>query len=159
MDTTTSTAKAQAFVGLFQFQATIVQNAQLGLTEALALKRPSGHNNHINWMLGHLLHCRYMLAKMLGVAAENPFGNTYWEALDNRSYPPVGEVMQHFPAISAQLMQALGGLTDAELDAQPDPDQPSLTEMVSFFVYHEAYHIGQIGYARKGIGMEAMKSN
>ena len=160
METTTSSnVKAATFSGMFQFQGTIYDNAQANLTEAQAMQRPTEHNNHMNWLLGHVLHCRYMLANMLGVQAENPFGQRYWTEIEDGEYPTVAEVVQHFPAISKQLTEALNGLSDAQLDARAAEDKPSLTEIVSFFVYHEAYHLGQLGYARKALGMDAMKAN
>ena len=152
-------AKAELLSSTFKFQEGIFQNALIGLTDELAHQRPSEQNNHINWLLGHLLHCRYMLSNMLGIEAENPFGNSYWEAIENKAYPRLDELVKYFPTISSLLIEKLSDMTDEELDAKPAPDKPSTTEIVSFFAYHEAYHLGQIGYARKMIGLDALKSN
>ena len=100
-----------------------------------------------------------MLANMIGVEAENPFSNTYWGAIEDKDYPEIKEVTKHFPSITSLLINKLSIMTDAELDTKAAPDKPSTADMVSFFVYHEAYHLGQIGYARKMIGLEALKSN
>ena len=159
MQTTTSNVKAATFSGMFEFQGTIYENAQANLSEEQAQQRPGEHNNHINWLLGHVLHCRFMLANMLGVEAENPFGQRYWTAIEEVEYPAVAEVVQHFAGISSKLVAALNTMSDEQLDARPAEGKPSMSEIVSFFVYHEAYHLGQLGYARKAIGMEAMKAN
>ena len=152
-------AKASLLGGMFVFHDRIFHNAFENLTEALALRRPSENSNHSNWVLGHILHCRYMLANMLGLEAVDPFGEIYWTGIENREYPTIAEISGHFPKISGKLMDKLSAMDDAELDARPAPDKPCLTDIVSFFVYHEAYHLGQLGYARKLIGLEAMVSH
>ncbi len=154
-----SQAKAETFSNMFQFQGGIFHNALDNLSEQDALIRPTPHSNHINWLLGHVLHCRFMLGNMLGVKVENPFGETYLKAIEDKTYPSVEEIVEEFPKISEKLIAKIASMTNDELDARPAPDKPSMTEMVSFFVYHEAYHIGQIGYARKAIGLKAMKSH
>ena len=151
--------KAELFSNMFQFQCGIYQNALENLTDELANQRPSDKNNHTNWLLGHILHCRYMLANMIGVEAENPFDKIYWGTIEDKDYPKIKEVTKHFPIISSLLTDKLSKMTDAELDTKPAPDKPSTADIVSFFVYHEAYHLGQIGYARKMIGLETLKSN
>jgi len=154
-----SQAKAETFSNMFQFQGGIFHNALENLTEEDALKKPYEHSNHINWLLGHILHCRFMLGNMLGMKADNPFGEIYWTAIEDKAYPSVEEIVKEFPKISEKVIAKIASMTNDELDARPAPDKPSMTEMVSFFVYHEAYHIGQIGYARKAIGLKAMKSH
>jgi uncharacterized damage-inducible protein DinB len=152
-------SKAEVFCGMFQFQGGIYNNALEGLSEKDALGRVLEKSNHTNWLLGHVLHCRYMLANMLGVQESNPFGKIYWGKMDEKNFPSFAEVTKHFPVISIKLIEKLSSLTDTELDAKPTADKPSLTEIISFFVYHEAYHIGQIGLTRKLIGLEPLKSN
>ncbi|GJM34717.1 MAG: hypothetical protein DHS20C18_37180 [Saprospiraceae bacterium] len=154
-----SNSKAETFIGMFQFQGGIFHNALENLEQEDALKRPSENSNHINWLLGHIVHCRYMLANMLGVKAENPFGKTFWTAIENKDYPTIKEVVSQFPEISNKLLDKISSIGNEAFDAKPSPDQPSTADLVSFFIYHEAYHIGQIGYARKLIGLEAMKSH
>ncbi len=159
MDVLTTNKKAGVYAAMFRFQEGIFNNAFDNLTQEDALERPSERSNHLNWLLGHILHCRYMLAGMVGVQLENPFGNLFWEPIADREYPGIDKIRDSFPVISEQLLTILSAFTDEELDAIPAPDQPSLSEIISFFAYHEAYHIGQLGYIRKFIGMEPLKSN
>lgn len=159
MEVFTENKKAGVYTTMFRFQEGIFNNAFDALTQEDALKRPSPYTNHINWLLGHILHCRYMLASMIGVQEENPFGTVYWDPITQKQYPSLDRILAEFPLISEKLLSKLAAFTDGELDARPAPDKPSLTEIISFFSYHEAYHIGQIGYVRKYIGMEPLKSN
>ena len=156
---TQTATKADLYDSMFRFQEGIYQNALLGMTEEQALCRPSDKSNHINWLMGHILHCRFMLTNMLGVKAENPFGNRYWSAIDEQEYPALEKVTGLLPAITATLTKKLTSLSDEEFDARPASDKPSVSDIVSFFVYHEAYHLGQIGYARKIIGLDPLQSS
>ncbi len=151
--------KAETFTKMFQFQEGIYNNAFSDLTDEVALERPSKRSNHMNWLLGHILHCRFMLGNMIGIEAKNPFGNVYWDAIEDSAYPSIKEMLAEFPQISKKLEERLSHMTDDELNSKPNPDRPAPAELVSFFVYHEAYHLGQLGYARKIIGMEPLKSH
>ncbi|TXN36068.1 DinB family protein [Flagellimonas hymeniacidonis] len=154
-----TSVKAELLSSMFEFQGKIFDNAFENLTEELALKCPSEHSNHSNWLLGHILHSRYMLANMLGDGTINPFGEIYWKSIENGDYPTINEISKSFAKAGRELKEKLLGTSDAELEAKPAPDKPALIDIVSFFLYHEAYHLGQLGYARKIIGLEAMKSH
>ncbi len=151
--------KAQTFVSMFQYQESIYNNAFENLENDTALVRPLTTANHMNWLLGHVLHCRYMLANMLGVEDQNPFGNLYWEKLEGENFKSIEEIKALFPSISEKLMRQIGSMTDEQLDNKSAPEKPALSDIISFFIYHEAYHIGQLGYARRLVGLEPMKSN
>jgi len=156
--TTAQAQKVDVYRRMFEFQQGIFQNALEDLSETAALQRPSSNSNHINWLLGHLLHCRYMLANVVGVPTTNPFGEIYWNALQDMNYPALIEVTAHWPEITSQLLEKLSTFCDDDLQSRESADKPSLEEMIAFFVYHEAYHLGQIGIVRKIIGVGAMKS-
>ena len=159
MNDVKTNTKAETFGKMFRFQEGIYNNAFENLTEDVALKRPSERSNHMNWLLGHVLHCRFMLANMIGSAAKNPFENVYWDAIGNKDYPRIQEIQGQFPQIGKELEERLSHMSNDEMDSRPAPDKPSMAELVSFFVYHEAYHLGQLGYARKIVGLEPLKSH
>jgi uncharacterized damage-inducible protein DinB len=152
-------SQAKTFIGMLQFQARILNNVFDNLPEEAALKRVSSNANHINWLAGHILHCRFMLAGMIGINETNPFGQTYWLAIDDKAYPGVKEIAAQIPHISEQLIEKLSSLSDDEMDTRPSGNKQSLGEIIAFFVYHESYHLGQIGIVRKIIGLGALKSS
>ena len=139
------------FESMFQFQESIFSNALDGITESDALRVISPHSNHINWLVGHIVHCRYMLVNMLGVQQTNPFEDLYWKASEAQSFSTLSDISKEFFRISDLLKDALLNPLGDNSKATP--------EMISFFIYHEAYHLGQIGYLRKALGMGVMKSH
>ncbi|MDN5205573.1 DinB family protein [Fulvivirgaceae bacterium BMA10] len=151
--------KGTTYSGLFQMQGEIFNNAFDKLSDKLALSRASDNSNHINWLLGHVLHCRFMLANMIGLQEVNPLGDQYFKAIEHKDYPGIDEIRQHWPQISEKLLNKISSMSNEDLDTRPAENKPSLSDIISFFIYHEAYHLGQIGIVRKIIGMEALKSN
>jgi hypothetical protein len=152
-------SKSETLRGMFLFQRGIFENALDGLSDVAALKRISDTSNHMNWLLGHIVHCRFMLAGIVGIRESNPFGNTYWSGIEEKAYPNVSEVVLQMNSISEKLMAKLASLSDEALDATLGPDQPVLGDVISFFSYHEAYHLGQVGMVRKLVGLGSLKSN
>lgn len=156
---TNQNSKSLAFNQVLKQQDHIFQNAMAGLNEKQALQRPSDNTNHINWLLGHILHCRYMLANMLGEAVENPFGKTYFSPITNGDYPTVHQIAELWPAVTEKLTQKIAAFTEAGLDERSNPEGPAPSDLIAFFIYHEGYHLGQIGFIRKLLGFEPMKTN
>jgi uncharacterized damage-inducible protein DinB len=151
------TTKAETFKHMFQFQMGIFNNALENLDDKKALIRMTNNTNHMNWLLGHILHCRYMLLNMLGNNEQNPFGQLYWTAIEDKPYPKIQEVISLMPGISQRLDATLSSLNDEKIE-QENEDKSSLEGTLVFFAYHEAYHLGQLGLLRKAVGLGALKS-
>lgn len=152
-------AKAETFVGMFQFQQGIFENALDNLSDGIALTCIPGIKNHMNWLLGHIVHCRFMLSGMIGLQKSNPFGDTYWTAVAETPYPNIEEIARQMTEISKSITNKIGELSDDDLMARSGKGEPNLNDVISFFAYHEAYHLGQIGLVRKGVGLGTLKSN
>jgi len=77
-------------------------------------------------------------------------------ALDPLRRSEFADLLRCFRETSARLLERLPALTDTELSASlghkmPQGDE-TLRGMVAFLVFHEAYHVGQIGYLKKQLG-------
>ncbi len=156
---TTTRSKLEVFKDMLAFQERIFHNVFKGLTDKVAIQRPHHQGNHSNWLVGHIVHCRYMLASMLGMEVAQPFGQLYWEPVSTeKKYPGLEEIKSNFDGISKGLSAQLDGMSDREL-LNTQKGQPALKEIIPFFIYHEAYHLGQLGYVRKWIGLEPLISN
>lgn len=127
-----------------------------GVSEEIALERPGEAGNSINWILGHVLAYRQRLLELLGA---EPFE----DAVTLAPYDGEGEAAwTPGRALSLRrLIEGLGGSQErltATLDGLgPGPVRETVgtsgASGVSFFHFHEAYHVGQIGLARRCLGL------
>ena len=57
---------------------------------------------------------------------------------------------------SARMREAFSRLTPERLAQPPTkqglPGVTDLTSLISFYAFHESYHVGQLGYARRLLG-------
>ena len=117
---------------------------------------PRGGNTP-HWILGHLASTRRYLARRLGVdLPEEP-----WEALfpmnsqpsGTAGYPAPAALTADFAATGARLSARLLELSAAQADEEwggtfPDGSH-TLAGAAGFLHFHEAYHLGQLGLARR----------
>ncbi|HEY3250305.1 MAG TPA: DinB family protein [Ignavibacteria bacterium] len=127
-------------------------------------KRPNEKTNHAAWLAGHVLYARLNIANMIGVNEPNPYSNLYdnFKGLDEKAkYPSLAEVKKNWNDLTAKFTDKLESIPDEQLNSPAPFPLPiadsSLKGMIAFFAHHEAYHIGQLSYARKYLGYEPMK--
>jgi uncharacterized damage-inducible protein DinB len=134
-----------------------------GITHEESLVAPLGGGNCINWVLGHVVYSRSGIARALGqqplVARER---TAIYErgaaALDARSDAvPLEELVQLYDAYQADLVPSLAGSDEATLAREvPGLFKRDVLEPLGVFlsslVFHEAYHVGQLGLIRRAIG-------
>ena len=148
---------AEAYVSIFQLQNGIFENAMNGIDDEVALQRP-GNVNHINWLLGHVTTCRYMLANQIGLKIEDPYGKLYFSAIsDEAEYPNLEAISKSWDTITPKLLDFIGNLNEVDLEREIPGNGVEIKNLIAFFSYHEAYHLGQIAYARKLLGVTPMK--
>ncbi|HTL98541.1 MAG TPA: DinB family protein [Holophagaceae bacterium] len=136
----------QPWSALFQINQNPLMTLNLeGVTQAMADRAPADGVNSITWLLRHIL--AYRLETLA--------------ALDAPSTPPLPE-----PRTLVDLAAAIGGTQPAlarAFDAVADwtvvkrhPALPSpmpLDQIVGTFLVHDAYHAGQLGMARRLLGL------
>ena len=125
----------------------ILQKNLDGITESESLYFPETGGNSLNWVLGHIIYSRNLLLEMLGNKGmwDNSY-NTY-----NRGANPK-EKIADFKTLSdlkSLLSKSQNKLiaTLKNLEITSDELKP-----VTFLVFHEIYHSGQIGYIRRILG-------
>ena len=135
-----------------------------GLSEADAARRLSDGGNSVVFLAAHLAYSRHYVAGRLGLpAADNPLA-PYLDGKkgidDVSELPPLQEILSAWEAIGSHLVTSLESL-DAEALARHAPhrfpiagDNP-LT-LLTFFVQHDAYHVGQVSILRRQLGHGAM---
>jgi uncharacterized damage-inducible protein DinB len=131
-----------------------------GLTDQQWVARPQDSCNSIFWLVGHMVWARSRALKLVGFTWTKP-----WLDMFARGSKPVDSAQN--PAVEDMLdaWQELGTVFPATLEEIPADvlakpvDQPSpsfdgtVGGMVSFLSMHESYHVGQVVYVRRLLGV------
>jgi uncharacterized damage-inducible protein DinB len=134
-----------------------------GLSRPQLLESPSEAANPILWIAGHVANTRFGICAMLGRKLHRPWGdifNRFATLPDADAYPELPVIRAAWTEVSAALTARFEDLTDADLSAPaprpfPTPDK-SVRGMIAFLAYHEGYHLGQISYLRKWLGLPGL---
>ena len=98
MDTPTS-KKLDIIIPAYRMHSQSFKNALEGITEEAALKRIDNNTNHVVWMTGNLVNCRYWIGNMLGIEDKDPYEDLFKEgrALDeNLRISHIGRANEKF---------------------------------------------------------------
>ena len=134
-----------------------------GVTRDALLTRPGPRSNPLLWVAGHLVQQRTRLLGALGPARQIPWDDIFGTGSiigDLRVYPGIGELEAVWRSSTDELLRRLQRIGGAELTA-PSPEwlrtqDGTLLGALSFAALHEAYHIGQMGFIRKWLGLDAI---
>lgn len=164
MDTATS-KKLDIIIPAYRMHSQNFKNALDGITEEAALKRIDNKTNHVVWMTGNLVNCRYWTGNLLGIADKDPYEDLFKEgrALDESlDYPTLEALKKSFATISPKVYQKLVTATDEQLDkafsfGMNIPFVPeNVLNMIGMCIGREDYLFGQIGLMRKLLGLKGM---
>lgn len=129
-------------------------------------KKPNSTTNNYAWLAGHVLNTRYGIANDFGLKLTSPYAELYvnFRGYDPKlSYPSLEDVKKNWHTVSGKMISHLNELTDDFLNS-PAPFQVPVGDntmkgLLAFFSHHEAYHIGQLGFLRRYLGIPAMAYN
>jgi uncharacterized damage-inducible protein DinB len=132
-----------------------------GIRQDQALVRPGPSSNPMLWVAGHLVQARTQLLRAFGPPRQLPWENLFATGSmigEATLYPSIGEVEAVWSSASAELVRRLEGAPPNRYD-ESAPDwlvsrDGTLGGAINYAVYHEAYHVGQLGYIRKWLGYE-----
>lgn len=122
------------------------------------VSRPMDAGNSIRHILGHVTGSRHLVTRLLGDDQTYPYSDLFGrgkELQDVSVYPSVEEIMRLWNDISGKMMTAIESaseellLSEAEI---PAPGDPNVIGKVSFLLFHESYHLGQIVHIRRLFG-------
>ena len=164
MDTATS-KKLDIIIPAYRMHSQSFKNALNGITEEAALKRIDNNTNHVVWMTGNLVNCRYWIGNLLGITDKDPYEDLFKEAKaldESLDYPTLEALNKSFAAISPKVYQKLVTATDGQLDKAVSfgmniPFVPeNVLNMIGMCIGREDYLLGQIGLMRKLLGLKGM---
>ena len=164
MDTPKS-KKLEIVIPAYRWHSQQFFNALDGISDELALDRNDGKTNHVVWMAGNFVNCRYWLANILGIEDKDPNEDLFKEtrALDETlDYPTLAELKKNFESISLKLYQKLLEVDDEklaekfELGMGSSFSEENILSMIGMCIGREDYLLGQVGLMRKLLGLKGM---
>lgn len=140
----------------------VMQIVTKDLADETARKQSRGDEGaSIAWVIGHLLHYRHDLMKVLGSPKESPFKEQFaGSATDGMDYPTIAELLKSWSEVSQQTLEVVNAVTDEQIEAPlpaasgPHAERRVLDTLI-FLTWHEAYHMGQLGTLRTQFGLTA----
>ncbi len=140
----------------FKLQTGVIDRILDGIPEGHLVTRPDDRANSILFILGHITVSRYAIVQLLG-SKENFAHNALFErgakVLPASEYPPFSEVKEAWDKISLAMPEMLEAATEEQLATKQGFEPPgmdnNLRGILTFLAFHEAYHIGQMSYARR----------
>ncbi len=148
----------------YRFSNFIVDIALSDMKDEDAVKLLGGDRGpSILWEIGHIGFYRGWVLDMLGEKIDNPFSEEFNKdaKADGNAYPDVTELGTIFKDLWPKLEKVLEAVTDERLTSRAKPDgddKKTLLESLTFFSWHEAYHLGQVGSLRTHFGYEAIST-
>lgn len=155
-----------AIIPGYRMHSQLFNNMLAGIKEADAVKRIDNKTNHVTWMVGNLVNCRYWLAGILGISEKDPYEALFKDAkaLDvNLTYPLLEALKKEWHKISPVLYQKLLVAGDDELYESYSFGmgiayvEENKLNMVAMAIDRESYLFGQLGLMRKILDYEGVK--
>jgi hypothetical protein len=154
------TPTAKLIIGLYQFNHNIIHQQLNGITHAESLLQPPFRGNCINWVMGHIVCIRDECLEQLGLpgmfseSERKKYGYGSEPITDAFQAIDLDSMIKKVDESLATIVNKLESLSQADLDREtrtwrgPLP----LSETVSFMLWHESYHTGQLELLRQLTG-------
>ena len=159
-------AKALLITSFEVSQRLLMTNLE-GISHEESITLPEGGGNSINWIAGHLLASRNSILKLAG-------GEVY---LDSEGIAPyargckrlepgdkcmtIEKIREGLSETGKKVVKLLRAMPAGELEQDIEIPgfpvkfvEPTRDAHISLLLYHEGYHVGQIGLARCVIGKQ-----
>lgn len=154
---------ASAIKTLYQLTYRTIDMNTEGMSHEDSIRQPSPGGNCANWILGHLTDVQNEVLKLL---EEEPAWDS--ESLERTKSPITtadeaidwDAMRRAFLASEPRCLAAIDGLPAEKLDepGYPHPLGGEVTfgELLNFLAFHQVYHAGQIGLARRFAGLDGV---
>lgn len=149
---------------IFGANTALLTRAFEGVGDDQLWHRPSQQNNPILWIAGHMVATRAQVLQLLGDPYDTGWGTRFARGAglgDESTCPPKAEVLRVHDEIAARLQARLAALSAADLakEAVAGPKLPGVKtvgDQLGFFALHDSYHLGQMAYIRKALGLSGL---
>src|SRR4029450_7707598 len=141
---------------IFKLNNNLIARSLDGLSDEEVWAQPSGSGNPIAWLLGHLPETRAGMLTEMGMPFNYGWARVFQRgsALQDRGGYPTREAIETaWTATHAAMRDAFASVAPERLAGPvPVPGVQHLPDLIAFCGFHEAYHVGQIGFIRKQLG-------
>jgi uncharacterized damage-inducible protein DinB len=136
------------------------------MTNEEAIEPPPGGGNSFNWILGHILVGRARILALLGDETElipaeraGPYSRGSVGRLDSSSAMSLAAMLEALDSSQKRMVAGIESLDEEALgrvvpESPFGRDEETLETMLAGFLFHEAYHAGQLGVLRRLAGHE-----
>lgn len=166
MTTETQSPVAKTLATQIEFTYNVFQTNTTGIDHATSLKQPGDSGNCINWIGGHILAARQTLMLLFDqpeiwdLDARKRYGRGSDPILREGEGRNWDEIVAEFAKSQDQVRAGFAAATPEMLAAPLPPDRnpfelENAGQMVAGLCFHEAYHVGQLGLARRLIGLDS----
>jgi uncharacterized protein YndB with AHSA1/START domain/uncharacterized damage-inducible protein DinB len=150
--------KPVAFI--FASNDSLAERSFQGVADADLWKRPTPQSNPMLWIFGHMVHTRAQILMLLGDDFDAGLGNAFARGAalqDTSGYPSREKINEASREVNRRLYAKLGALTDADVSKAASRSftnaVQTLGDQVAFLAMHDTYHVGQLAYVRKALGL------
>lgn len=154
--------RLQPLAASFRLNSRLLENCFRGTDDEAALLRPAEKGNNMTFLGAHLVDARRYLATLLGASVANPFPELgEGESIDDfDELPRVEAILDAWrrmgEAVEERFLAATADQLDSESEQRFPVDDDSVLGGVAFLVQHESYHVGQLAFLRRLIGLGPM---
>src|SRR5580765_6670688 len=132
-----------------------------GADAAMLRHRPEPGSNPMHWIAGHATVVRARFATGLGRPNELPWSEHFRRGGTNDAeaqWPEIETIVAAWDALDPVLQQRLSELTTEDLAAPSNGVgfDGTVNGMIQLMAFHDAYHVGQLGYLRRLSGLDRL---
>jgi uncharacterized damage-inducible protein DinB len=154
---------AEGIVAAYRFNNTALPGLLEGIEGDDLLRGIGDKGRCAHWELGHIVASRRFLGSRIGAqptpADWEGFFSPDSDPSPRDDWPAKGELLGDFATTGIEVLDAVGDLGQDRL-AEPvaslfdESTTEPLAHQVAFLLFHESYHVGQVGYIRSVLGLE-----
>ena len=149
---------------IFSLNTALLTKAFEGVGDDQLWHRPSLENNPMLWIAGHMVGSRALMLQLLGNPIDTGWGPLFARGAvlgEEERYPTRADVMTMHGDVAQRVQAVLAGLSAAQLareaTAGPKPGNTrTVGDQLGFFAMHDSYHLGQLAYIRKALGLSSL---
>jgi uncharacterized damage-inducible protein DinB len=154
--------RLSALVEIFNLNTRLFRELTDNLSDEQARERPSNETYSIVFLACHLVEARDCLARLVGIEKTRSLAEVLQSVttvVELNNEPPLDQVKEAWEEVTALLWERIPCLSSDSLDQESSDrfplDNSSVFGGLVFLLHHESYHIGQLAFLRRYLGVGA----